>query len=76
MSNVQPDKYEPTGSTWPERHSVTRNIGQYEVHFEMTKDGRILGIVGFSMKRDFRSQRQRIDSLGSHDVLDIYLPER
>jgi hypothetical protein len=67
---------QPTGSILPASRTVTCTFDEYEVQIALGQDGRFLGIVGVSVKKDFRSLRQRIDSRGSHDVLDIYEPER
>ena len=66
---------QPTGSNLPTSRTVRLNLGEYEVQLEVSQDGGLLGITEVSVRRDFRSQRQRIDARGFNDVLDIYEPE-
>ncbi len=71
----EPSRWQPTGSNLPISRKVRLALGEYEVQLEVSQDGGLLGVTEVSVSRDFRSQRQRIDARGFHDVLDIYEAE-
>ena len=75
MSATYPMMSEPTGASEPPLRMVTRTFGKYEIQVQLAPDGRFVGIVGISVKKDFRSQKQKIESRGFHDVMDLYESE-
>lgn len=56
----------------PAPHFARALFGPYEVILILGPQNEFLGIQGIAISEDFRSQQQRLNALGSHDVGDMY----
>lgn len=67
--------YSPTGNSEPSSRVARCSFGKYTVEVEIGPDDEFRGVVGVSVRKDFRSQKQKIESRGYHDVTDLYEAE-
>lgn len=54
-----------------DRSILIYTFDQYNIRIKIDTDGRILGIVGISIKKDFQSALQKMQQLQSMGYLDL-----
>lgn len=51
---------------------VRCDVGKYVVKVQLTPENKFLGVVEVSIRKDFRSQEQRLRATSHHDVSGYY----
>jgi hypothetical protein len=73
-----PERRDPLSQMRTGEHSfggtkiVIYPFRNYSVKVLTTLDGKFIGISEISLRKDFRDQRQRLLSAGSHDIEKFY----
>ena len=71
--NVKISGYESTGHKWPSALRILDyQFGQYMIKIALDENNQFKGVLEISQSKDFRSLKQKIGSVGYHDVDDIY----
>jgi hypothetical protein len=65
-----PDDFTAPPSSQP--HAIRVLFGPYEVTLALGPRNELLGIQQIAISQDFRSQKQKLDTLGFHDVGTFY----
>ena len=65
--------YQSTGLKWPSNIRILDYpFGQYMIKVAIDENNQFQGILEISQAKDFRSLKQKIASVGFHDVEDLY----
>ncbi len=61
-----------TGSREHNRKKIKVSFGKYEILVLLNSKNEFVRILEISVDKDFRSIEQKLDSVGYHDVADLY----